>query len=404
MAVLGQIFAMMSSVRSMAFTGFQLVHSIVQVTDLSNTSVLFHGFGQKLAKIADRANDRWTAPITSASPEVELDTRWRSWAAHEMAKRASNAHYVFDGCLGSIFGTAPVFRHMYNPMLTAESDDVFMASSASAWEEAMQRHPIGNAQPFCELYRAMLSTADAAWMASSRTANSIMNAQTVLEGLYSLISEWVETNGTGIGVVEMPAIGRALARFYQTFLQGNPSPDLIHLHARWHAISIFAAENLATQVALISQVNVFVTPPGRRAFLHAWSIRQIAEGLPIAASRLPHFIFPVCIYSGATLLLRYLSFTSQVRPLAGDSVRLALEEPVDWLAIGSQGFESSHQADNPHSETNACSFIAIGGSPSLYGVSLGALDLYPLWAVLDAFAHVWPISRSFSKDVEERSW
>ncbi|RSH80386.1 uncharacterized protein EHS24_008962 [Apiotrichum porosum] len=296
-SALGQIFAMMSG------------HP-----DLESTAHVFHGNGFRWAKLAGIFDlDLRERPLPSGVNEVETERAWAQWAARETQKRALLAHYIIDGLLMSMGDSGTSTKHMLNPFLVAADDHLFMASTAASWRT--QYRSSSTSTTIADVYRDLFCPDE---RVIQLPPSSPFTAQTVLEGLHSLIMDLEESQALSslpVGCVEMPDIARALDRFYQLYLDDAPNTLVLGArHADW-----------------------FSLPCGRRALLHANAIRLVAARLPIAAADMPHFSLPVSLYDAAKVFLRHLASTALGSP---NATAVRLEEPTDWALLGTTGLVS----------------------------------------------------------------
>lgn len=312
-------------------------------------------------------------------------------------------------------------KHMLNPFLVAADDHLFMASTAASWRT--QYRSSSTSTTIADVYRDLFCPDE---RVIQLPPSSPFTAQTVLEGLHSLIMDLEESQALSslpVGCVEMPDIARALDRFYQLYL--DDAPNTLVLGARWHVVCIKACRAVHMRTPTSSHADWFSLPCGRRALLHANAIRLVAARLPIAAADMPHFSLPVSLYDAAKVFLRHLASTALGSP---NATAVRLEEPTDWALLGTTGLVSRPGPGGPDgrgadaatsgirqgtirsdaagarvlSSDQWASFVENSGTVSVNGMELGTHELYALTTGLSVFGHVWPRSTGFAHEIQSR--
>jgi hypothetical protein len=340
--------------------------------------------------------------VSNSLNDLDLETRWRRWLARETERRALLAHYIIDGSLSSLFSAPPTVRHVVNPVICVADERIFMAESAESWEQECASNPHDAFQPLSTYYQSLLENTNPS-TAHPLRALSTLNLHTMLEGLLSMIADWAENGGLGHGVTPLPVIADALVRFHDIFLADGS--DISPLNAQWHSTCIYTIDKLGSASATSPQ-DVFDHPPGRRALLHAVSLRRIADSLPISSASMPHLTLPCSMRRGAVVLAQYLASDTHLRPHSAAERDFSLDEPPDWTALGSLGLPSMYPVDLP--ETIPAGnvhrqYIVHGGHSTLAGADLGSHSLHPFVTVLEVVGAVWPVCRSFAEELHTKA-
>jgi hypothetical protein len=278
------------------------------------------------------------------APMEEKDGQWRSWAAHEIQRRALLAQYILDGLVSSASGNPTSTRHAANQLGLACDESLFEASTADEWLIKMQSQPKQDVS-FRSIFRSLFSPLDFGRL-PEHTLTSF-SLRVILEGVQSLVSD--STEGPSIGAPTRSEIRRALAQVHEsitkhhktTTISSTPSETLEAL-LRWHSICLDAATDSSTLCRhLCARYNIpqhvvggsksphnktnldFVawakSEDARRALLHAVAIQDAVEQLPRGRAHVLHM--PSSLFAAATV---YSVFS-----LAGHGT-VVLPRVVDW--------------------------------------------------------------------------
>ncbi len=302
-AVLGQTYALMSKNESLRLT-----------------CQTFHGLGFAWARQCGMFNmgrTPFAIPCLDA-PEDEKVDLWKTWAALEVQNRSVLGHYVLDGHISQFSGYPASSRHVTNPFPLPASDAAFEARTADSWIQEMRSQDRTQIS-FREIFVSVFSPRS---LHNERLSLSNFTLRIILEGLQSLVAEVQEAEGLpAVGTPVKTDIIYALLCIYHDQFQGSDSSiDRRELIIRWHSICL----DLATpSTALCRKIcathgveqslhgttrqdletfDLFSwsqSSDGLRALLHAVSIQEIVETMPLR--RLHAIHLPAAIFSVATI-------------------------------------------------------------------------------------------------------
>ncbi|THY78493.1 C2H2 type zinc finger domain protein [Aureobasidium pullulans] len=321
-ALLGQVYAALSKNRA-----------------LRTTSQIFHALGFSWARHCGMYdNDTFSLenlPSMDASP-AEKDRQWKTWAAHEIQRRALLAQYILDGLVSSASGNPTSTRHAANQLGLPCDESLFEASTADEWLIKMRSQPKQDVS-FRNIFRSLFLPVDMGRL-PEHTLTSF-SLRVLLEGVQSLVSD--STDGPSVGVPTRSEIRRALAQVHESITKNTIStPETLEALLRWHSICLDAAtdssmlcrhlcarynipqhvlggnKGLKTGLDLVAWAK---TEDARRALLHAVAIQDIVEQLPRGRAHVLHM--PSSLFAAATV---YSVFS-----LAGHTT-VNLPRIVDW--------------------------------------------------------------------------
>jgi hypothetical protein len=271
---------------------------------------------------------------SSATPLEKME-KWKTWASLETQRRTVLGLYIIDAQLARYSGGAPVGRHVTNPLTFSSPESIFNAKTADDWIIELNRRWV-RPTIFREVFLSLFDSQDR----HDISLKSNFSIHVVLEGLQALLSENRAADGSALGIPSKSELLRALLRFRRDYLEMSPtSPGSLELLLRWHAICL----DLATDAVLLCrrlcafhgcEQNLFFgrgspltmdldewarSVDARRTLLHAISIQDIAERLPIGRAHATHV--PTSIFAAATVYCA-LSTVGQTN--------VASPESVDW--------------------------------------------------------------------------
>ncbi|OJJ95340.1 hypothetical protein ASPACDRAFT_127445 [Aspergillus aculeatus ATCC 16872] len=238
-ALLGQLFALLSSNESIRTTAF-----------------VWHGLGFYWARTCGMyAVAELQTPPTMPCPPQELQAHWHRWTTVETQKRAILGHYILDGLISQTSGAPASARHLINSLRTAGSDVVFQAQTANDWLDQLQQpESFLHDMPFGEVYFSIFAST----YPSHPLNLSDFSIFVILEGFQSLVSDLHEI-GKGkpaIGTITERQILQALLNIYEVHLRhrlgslSSPSNlsssclpphkpgDSFQLLIRWHTVCL----------------------------------------------------------------------------------------------------------------------------------------------------------------------
>jgi len=310
----------------------------------------------------------------------DLDVRWREWATEETRRRAILAHYIIDGCLGTIFGSSPAARHLGNTLHLCPSDASFAASDSAVWqflEDASE--PLGPGETFALVYHSIFDRGHVSWLSEMST----MDKMTVIEGLGSLVMEWGESGGPTVGQIDLPAIVEAMLHLLRNMDTQPDSGHKITAMLRWHCIMIQATEMADRRYH--EGIRVGMTPRLRRALLHANAIRSLVKRLTFETASTASFIVPIVILKAKGVFETFLA--EPIVASASPPTDINLAHEVDWSSLGPVGI--AEVESNSTSPSQAARFVLSAGAALIDGIQVGPQDLYPLTSALAVFSQVW---------------
>ncbi|PYI26239.1 hypothetical protein BP00DRAFT_407708 [Aspergillus indologenus CBS 114.80] len=360
-ALLGQLFALLSSNESIRTTAF-----------------VWHGLGFYWARTCGMhaVAELPTAPLMPCPPQ-ELQAHWHRWTAVETQKRAILGHYILDGLISQTSGAPASARHLINSLRTAGSDAVFQAHTADDWlDQLRQPESALPDMPFSEVYFSVFAST----YPSHPLNLSDFSIFVILEGLQSLVSDLHEI-GAGklaIGAITERQIIRALLNIYEVHLRhrlgslpspSNPSSsssglpphkpdDPFQLLLRWHTVCLELALPTARFYSFLCQSHPHLPrtigdhqskaaaststdptppstptttlPPPLRALLHALTITRLLNRLPFHQAHSPHI--PAAIFATAVTIAGWcLSHQKTKRFIAADKHNLLAEQ--NWAEV-----------------------------------------------------------------------
>ncbi|PYI05309.1 hypothetical protein BO78DRAFT_408339 [Aspergillus sclerotiicarbonarius CBS 121057] len=304
-ALLGQLFALLSSNESIRTTAF-----------------VWHGLGFYWARtsgmyvVEDMQQDQ--IPGREA-PHSTKHTAWMKWATVETKRRAILGHYILDGLISQASGSPASTRHLINSIKTASSDAAFLAKTADDWIIEMEKSS-STQRPFSEVYVSVFSPE----YTVSPPSLSGFSTFVIIEGLQSLVSDLHETSGPVFGVVPEKQIIQALLNIYETDLSRRSAvhDDNFQLTLRWHTVCLELAVSSASLCRRICHAYGLQQPLGgmatkedhlsfdlnrwasstnaARAILHALAINRIVNQIPFKLAHAPHI--PAAIFASAIVM------------------------------------------------------------------------------------------------------
>ncbi|RAL02069.1 uncharacterized protein BO80DRAFT_38316 [Aspergillus ibericus CBS 121593] len=304
-ALLGQLFALLSSNESIRTTAF-----------------VWHGLGfywtrtSGMYVVEDMQQDQ--IPEQDA-PHATKHTAWMKWAAVETKRRAILGHYILDGLISQVSGSPASTRHLINSIKTASSDAAFLAKSADEWIIEMGKS-ISTQRPFSEVYVSVFSPE----YAVSPPSLSGFSTFVIIEGLQSVVSDLHETSAPVFGAVSEKQIIQALLNIYKTDLSNRSAvhDDNFQLMLRWHSVCLELAVPSASLCRRICCAYGLQQPLGgkmtkedhlsfdlnrwassinaARAILHALAINRIVNQIPFKLAHAPHI--PAAIFASAIVM------------------------------------------------------------------------------------------------------
>lgn len=291
--------------------------------------------------------------------------------------------------------SSPTNRHTSNPFDTASDDRSYQAESAELWYNLYRQSP--PQRSFRDIYNDLFDRSHPQPLDQNI---GTFSRQVILEGLLTLVVEWSEARGGGVGTVQLSEISMALSRFYQAFLENNGSSPLL---ARWHHIGIIASEAVIAQKRDYTGdpdwVQLDTTPAGRRSILHALAITKVVDTIPIASRIMILFVLPAVVHSAAITLCRHVRSHRALHVVGDSSMMIDVDKPIDWSGLGNHGLTSGNI--EPTLEP-AFLFIQQGGSILQNGSLFSVHDLHPLITVLTVFGQIWPKARTYAEDIKTR--
>ncbi|THX00354.1 C2H2 type zinc finger domain protein [Aureobasidium pullulans] len=319
--------------------GLQLVLAALLGQVYAALSKIFHALGFSWARHCGMYdNDTFSLenlPSMDASP-AEKDRQWKTWAAHEIQRRALLAQYILDGLVSSASGNPTSTRHAANQLGLPSDESLFEASTADEWLIKMRSQPKQDVS-FRNIFRSLFLPVDMGRL-PEHTLTSF-SLRVLLEGVQSLVSD--STDGPSVGVPTRSEIRRALAQVHESITKNTIStPETLEALLRWHSICLDAAtdssmlcrhlcarynipqhvlggnKGLKTGLDLVAWAK---TEDARRALLHAVAIQDIVEQLPRGRAHVLHM--PSSLFAAATV---YSVFS-----LAGHTT-VNLPRVVDW--------------------------------------------------------------------------
>jgi hypothetical protein len=265
---------------------------------------------------------------------AEKMKKWKTWVSFEIQRRTVLGLYIIDGQLARYSGGVPIGRHVTNRLPYSSRESIFDAKTVDDWIIEMNKHWLG-ASTFREVFVSLFDL-QAQQIPSLTSQFSI---HVVLEGLQALLSENRDADGTAFGIPSRSQIISAMLRFRRNYLETTPtSLESLELLLRWHALCL----DLAVDAALLCRKlcahhgvkqNIFFngraststidldewscSVDARRALLHAITIQDIAERLPMGRAQATHV--PASIFAAATVYSA-LSTIRQVTVVTPDSI------------------------------------------------------------------------------------
>jgi len=345
-------------------------------------------------------------PELSATRAEKME-KWKTWASLEIQRRTVLGLYIIDGQLARYSSGAPVGRHVTNPMIYSSRESIFSAKNADDWIFQMNQHWV-KPSTFREVFVSVFDLK--AQRLSSLTPH--FSIYVALEGLQALLSESCDADCTALGIPSKTQIINALLRFRNDYLEMSPtSLESLELLLRWHALCL----DLAMDAVLLClklcahhgvEQNLFLngrassltielddwddwtcSVNARRALLHAISIQDIAERLPIGRAHATHI--PASVFAAATVYCAF-STVGQVHVLAPES--------IDWEEIWHhcdntmQGNANTNDAASPPSDSK----LFVAGFP-LSDVKAKARNvrysLFTLQAIIRSISSQWGVSQ-----------
>ncbi|GLA63225.1 hypothetical protein AtubIFM54640_004365 [Aspergillus tubingensis] len=305
-ALLGQLFALLSSNESIRTTAF-----------------VWHGLGFYWARTSGMyaAEDMQQYDIPGRdAPDSAKHAAWLTWAAIETKRRAILGHYILDGLISQASGSPASTRHLINSIKTACPDAAFLAKTADDWIVEMAKSS-PTQRPFSEVFVSVFSPD---YSSSSPPRLSIFSTLVTLEGLQSLVSDLHETSGPVFGAIPERQIIQALLNIYDTNIsKESPLHDNnFQLSLRWHTVCLELAVSSASLCRRICHAYGLQQPLGGmatkedqlsfdlnqwarsagavRAVLHALAITRIVSQIPFKSAHAPHI--PAAIYASAVVM------------------------------------------------------------------------------------------------------
>ncbi|WVR06134.1 hypothetical protein IAU60_003164 [Kwoniella sp. DSM 27419] len=324
---------------------------------------------------------------------VQLEARWRRWAAYENMRRALDLVYQLDTTLSVMANSPPTIKHLANPYGRVWDDEAtFLASSADKWQTAVEacRHRVPPITTLStgELYRCFLASdpVDHAELALL----PVMTRMTLLSGFMATILEHKhEPVPAGFGI-PLSAIDHALTRFHRVFLDHTTDPRTQSaLVIQFHEQALVYGNVIAIHRKLNEQ-TLWHSPLGRHMLLHANAIRHLIEEIKVARARVPHMTHTEGPYLAAVVFHRYIQATK------GDTTRTqqyySLNAEVDWGTINDRYGLCCGNMDSP--AIQEIDFITGQAVPLINGLRLTKYDIEPFITLLLA------IGRTFSRGEE----
>ncbi|PWY75140.1 hypothetical protein BO70DRAFT_102718 [Aspergillus heteromorphus CBS 117.55] len=304
-ALLGQLFALLSSNESIRTTAF-----------------VWRGLGFYWARTSGMyaVEDMKADQIPGReAPDSTKHLAWLKWATAEAQRRAILSHYILDGLISQASGSPASARHLINSIKTAYSDAAFLAKTADDWIVEMEKSTAAQI-PISEVFVSVFSPT----YATSPLSLSGFSTFIIIEGLQSLISDLHETSGQVFGAVSETQIIRALLNIYETDLSRRPAVhhDGFQLMLRWHTVCLELAVPSASLCRRICHAYGLPKHLGgmatkedglpfdlsrwassanaMRAVLHALAINRIVNQIPFRQAHAPHI--PAAIFASAVVM------------------------------------------------------------------------------------------------------
>ena len=320
-ALLGQTYALVSS-----------------NANIRTTASVFHGLGFYWARTSGMyaVHDGLMEGLPSVDMSEQVkNTRWKTWAAGEVQRRAILGHYILDGLISQASGSPASARHLINSLGTACSDAAFTAETADQWIYEMTRVDTEQLQiPVSEAFtRIFASRYPAEPLQLSR-----LSVFVIVEGLQSLISDLHETRGPVFGAVSSTQIIQAMLNIHQGNIEStatiSPSDphDNIPALIRWHSVFIeLTAPSISIYRWLCNRYQLpqvlggiharsrledldlhqwAMKPDAFRAVLHAISITHLLENLPLSLVYTMHI--PTAVFTSAMVIASMCIFHQTV--------------------------------------------------------------------------------------------
>jgi hypothetical protein len=265
--------------------------------------------------------DPISPPLLTSDPSENLRS-WKIWAAYETQRRAVLGTYILDSQIAFLSGSPTIACHLSDPLFQASDESIFHASSLEEWSREIQRHE-QEPRRYRDLFNLLFSV-HSEWASINMSAFSII---VTLEGIQSLVSKHNQAGGPPFGTPSKINIIQALGLSYGHQICRLPpnSAEKMEVSLRWHTICLDLAVNLAllcgqvcheceveqklfngrrTSTECIDKAGWPSNMHVRIALLHAISIREIVENLPL--NRLHALHVPAAIFGAATVFSGHL--------------------------------------------------------------------------------------------------
>ena len=377
------------------------------------TSQIFHGLGFYWSRHCMMYDTSSLSKHGLPSHNENLDRKtefWLTWAASETRLRAILGHYILDGQIAQFSGNPTCVRHATNALPIPSTTAAFNATSADAWITEMEK---ANG---CDLtFRDFISALFCPNRSVVTRVTSDFGIRVVLESLQSLILEAAEAGGKAIGTPSRKEMTDALLRLYRWHI--CPSPDVAELSLRWHSVFLsitidigaFCKQTLSCNVTQLlfkptarslhaGHLDIHKWVNGvdaRRALLHAFAIRDIAQSLPFSRSHAIHM--PSTIFAAATIHAAHM---------AGGVQSVTVPDVVDWDTVWREDFVSQRGSSLDPVEIGRVETGAFLNrsfsprNPRLLSRKMGS-ELHALRMQLKSTASQWGISQPMDKVMEQ---
>lgn len=400
-ALLGQVYAMMSKVRTQAVYQPTLTHPS-QSAKLRHMAQTLHGWALGWA----RTLGMFDLPLRGLEslPDRTQTTQakhaaWKQWADVEMQRRIVYGLFIVDAQLARYARGVPLGRHVSNPLQCIASDATFTASTPDAWISEMVAAP-PDTLAFREIFLTMFGDRSACTLPHLSPFSTLV----LLEGVQALISESIAAGGATIGTPSQCEIVDTLGYIQESFLAHlGDTIDAVELRIRWHTLCIDAITdsvqlfrnicNTSQQVFCIGQVlsgsrsdtkSWMRSAEARAALLHANTIQHLAQRLHLG--RAHALSMPTAVFASATI---YYAF------FGSDDHDVRVPARHEWKDVHAYTFAKARASTTNVAQKTSTLHDYLLGRPlkSDYRTVNLRQGLYQCQIILRTMASQWGIAR-----------